>query len=104
MDEETYDQFNLSPDLVGEHMGYVKESTSIDVTFHEGTAIGVDLPASVELEVTEAEAAVKGNTATNVKKNAVVETGMQVRVPMHISAGDVIKISTDSGDFQGRVN
>ncbi len=104
MDEETYDQFNLSPDLVAEHMGYVKESTSIDVTFHEGTAIGVDLPASVELEVTEAEAAVKGNTATNVKKNAVVETGMQVRVPMHISAGDVIKISTDSGDFQGRVN
>jgi len=104
MDEETYDQFNLSPDLVGELMGFVKESTVIDVTFHEGTAIGVDLPASVELEITEAEVAVKGNTATNVKKDAVVETGMKVRVPMHISPGDVVKISTDSGEFQGRVN
>ncbi len=48
--------------------------------------------------------AVKGNTATNVKKDAVVETGMKVRVPMHVSAGDVVKISTDTGDFQGRVN
>ncbi len=104
MDEETYDQFNLSQKLIGELMGYVKESTVIDVTFHEGNPIGVDLPAIVELEITEAEVAVKGNTATNVKKDAVVETGMKVRVPMHISAGDVVKISTDTGEFQGRVN
>jgi len=104
MDEETYDQFHLKPDLVGEVMGYVKESTSIDVTFHDGTPIGVALPASVELEVTEAEEAVKGNTATNVKKDAVVETGLKIRVPMHISPGDMVKISTETGEFQGRVN
>ena len=104
MDEENYDQFHLSSALVGDVMGYLKESCSIDVTFHEGTPIGVDLPSSVELEVTQAEAAVKGNTATNVKQEAIVETGMKIRVPMHISAGDVVKISTDTGEFQGRVN
>jgi elongation factor P len=85
-------------------MGFVKESSSIDVTFHDETPIGVSLPPTLELEITEAEIAVKGNTATNVKKDAVVETGRKVRVPMHISAGDVVKISTETGDFQGRVN
>jgi len=104
MDEETYDQFHLKPELLGDAMGYVKESSSIDVTFHDGTPIGVALPSSVELEITEAEIAVKGNTATNVKKDATVETGLKVRVPMHISAGDVVKISTETGEFQGRVN
>ena len=104
MDEETYDQFNLTADLVGDVMGFVKESSSIEVTFHEESPIGVALPPSVELEVTEAEIAVKGNTATNVKKDATVETGLKIRVPIHITAGDVVKLSTETGDFQGRVN
>jgi elongation factor P len=104
MDEESYDQFNLSQDLVGEFMGFVKESSSIEVTFHDEMPIGVALPPSVELEVTEAEIAVKGNTATNVKKDATVETGLKIRVPIHISAGDIVKLSTETGDFQGRVN
>lgn len=103
MDSETYDQFTLTKDLVGDKMGYVKPNETIEVTFHERTAIGVEIPASVVLEVTEAEEAVKGNTATNVKKDAVVETGLAVKVPMHVSVGDKIKISTDSGDFMGRV-
>jgi elongation factor P len=104
MDEQTYDQFNLTADLVGDVMGFVKESSSIEVTFHEESPIGVALPPSVELEVTEAEIAVKGNTATNVKKDATVETGLKIRVPIHITAGDVVKLSTETGDFQGRVN
>jgi elongation factor P len=104
MDQQSYEQFPLPEDLVGDKMGYVRENTVVDVTFHEALAIGVELPASVTLKVIEAEAAVKGNTATNVKKEATVETGMKVKVPLHISPGDQIKISTVDGEFQGRQN
>lgn len=103
MDSETYDQFPLPNDLVEEKMGFVKENTEIEVTFHGTTPIGVEIGNSVVLEVTEAEEAVKGNTATNVKKDAVVETGMAVKVPLHVTVGDRIKINTENGDFQGRV-
>ena len=85
-------------------MVYVKENTSIDVTFHETTPIGVDLPPTVELVVTESEVAVKGNTATNVKKDAVLETGLAVKVPLHVAVGDKVRISTETNEFQGRVN
>jgi len=104
MDQESFDQFPLPAELVEDKMGYVRENTVVDVTFHENLAIGVDLPASVTLKVIEAESAVKGNTATNVKKEAIVETGMKVKVPLHITAGDQIKISTVDGEFQGRQN
>ena len=103
MDGDTYDQFTLTADFVGSKMGFVKENTTVEITFHENTPIGVVLPTVVTLEVTEAEAAVKGNTATNVKKDAIVETGMAVKVPLHVNPGDVIKISTETGEFQGRV-
>ena len=104
MEQASFEQFPLSADLVADKMGYVRENTVVDVTFHGTLPIGVDLPSSVTLKVIEAEAAVKGNTATNVKKEATVETGMKVKVPLHISAGDQIKISTIDGEFQGRQN
>lgn len=104
MDQESYEQFPLQADLVGDKMGFVRENTVVEVTFHENAPLGVELPPSVTLKVIEAEAAVKGNTATNVKKEAIVETGMKVKVPLHISAGDQIKISTVDGEFQGRQN
>jgi elongation factor P len=103
MDDETFEQFPLPAELAEGSMGYVKENTSVEVTFHDGSAIGIALPPSVVLEVTEAEMAVKGNTATNVKKEAVVETGLAIKVPMHIKVGDMVKISTDNGDFMGRI-
>lgn len=103
MDSQTYEQFPLPSELVGDKMGFVKENEPVNVTFHGSTPIDMELPPTVVLEVTEAEIAVKGNTATNVKKDAVVETGMAVKVPLHIGVGDKIKIATDSGDFQGRV-
>ncbi len=104
MDEETYDQFHLPGEMVGEMMGYVAENASVDVTTHEGVPVAVDLPASVVLEVVEAEEAVKGNTATNVTKNARLETGLEVKVPMHIKVGERIKVSTTDGSFLGRSN
>ncbi len=102
MDGETYEQFHLTQDLVGDKMGFVKENDTIEVTFHEGTPIGVELPSSVVLRVTEAEEAVKGNTASSVKKEAVLETGLSIKVPMHIKVGEEVKVSTDTGEFQGR--
>ncbi len=104
MDDTTYEQFPLSEDVVGELMCFIKENDTVNVTFADETPITVDLPAAVVLEVTEAEDAVKGNTATNITKNATVETGMVVRVPMHVKVGDKLRISTDDKSFLGRVN
>jgi len=104
MDGETFEQFPLPGDLANDAMGYVKENDTVEITFHDGRPIGVELPPSVVLEVIEAEIAVKGNTATNVKKEAVVETGLLVKVPMHVAVGDKIKIKTADAEFQGRVN
>lgn len=104
MDTQTYEQFPLSEDLVRESILYVKPNTPCEVTFHGTTPIGIELPGSVVLTVTEAEPAVKGNTATNVKKDAVVETGLRVKVPIHIGVGDQIKIRTGDGEFIGRSN
>jgi len=104
MDQQSYDQFPLNEELVGEKMGFVKENTVVDVTFHEALAIGVELPSSVTLKVVESEAAVKGNTATNVKKEAILETGLKIKVPLHIHAGEMVKVSTVDGEFQGRAN
>ena len=102
MDSENYEQFNLPLSLVGDKMGFVKENETCEVTYHGTNPIDVELPTTVVLEVTEAEPATKGNTATNVKKEAVVETGMTVKVPAHISIGDQIKIRTADREFMGR--
>jgi len=104
MDQESFEQFPLPEELVGDKMGFVRENTVVDVTFHGTLPIGVELPASVTLKVIESEAAVKGNTATNVKKEAIVETGMKVKVPLHIQVGDQINISTTDGEFLRRQN
>jgi elongation factor P len=104
MDSESYEQFTMPEDLIGDRMPYVKENTQALVTFHKGLPIGVELPAAVVLEVIEADPAVRGNTATNVKKDAVVETGLRIRVPIFISKGEKVKIRTEDGEFLGRVN
>ena len=102
MDTTSYEQFPISADLIGDQMGYVRANTAVEITFHGTSPIGVELPPVVVLEVIEAEPAVKGNTATNVKKAAVVETGMEVKVPLHVTKGDQIKIRTSDGEFLSR--
>ena len=104
MDSESYEQFTIPVDLIGDKMPYVKENTSCVVTFHGATPIGVELPAAVVLEVIDADPAVRGNTATNVKKDATVETGLKIRVPIFITKGEKVKIRTEDGEFLGRVN
>lgn len=102
MDENTYDQFPLSDEVVGDLMGFIKENESVSVTFFEERPVSVDLPTAVVLAVKETEEAVKGNTATNVTKSATLETGLEVKVPMHIKVGEQIKISTEDKSFLGR--
>ncbi len=104
MDNESYEQFHLSEALIGERMGYVKENSVVEVTFHNQTPIDIALPKAVELEITAAEAAVKGNTATSVKKDATLETGLVIKVPLHIGVGDVVKVNTETSEFLGRAN
>jgi len=102
MDTENYEQFELSEEFVGEKMGYVKENTQIEIAFHGSTPVGVVLPPQVVLKVTHTENAVKGNTTGGVKKDATLETGLTIKVPIHVGIGDMVKVATESGEFQGR--
>ncbi|HRV82519.1 MAG: elongation factor P [Planctomycetes bacterium] len=102
MDTDTFEQHHLPQDLVKDKMAFVKESDEVQVTFHETTALGLELPTNVVLEVVESELAVKGNSATGVKKDAKLETGHTLKVPMHIAVGEKITVNTDTGEFMGR--
>ena len=102
MDKETYDQYEIPDSDIEGVLPYMLENTSVTVTFLEEKAISVDLAASVVLKIVEADAAVRGNTATDVKKQAKCETGLMVAVPHFITAGETIKIDTRTGDFISR--
>jgi elongation factor P len=104
MDVENYEQFSLDREVLGDTMNYVKANDEVEVTFHDGTAIGVRLPAKVELVIIETDPAVKGDTVNSVMKDATLETGLVVKVPSHIRLGDKIRVSTVTGEFQERVN
>lgn len=103
MDTETYEQTEMSEDLVGDALPYLKDNAVATVMFANGKPVIIDLPAAVELKITETEAAVKGDTATNVTKRAVTETNLEVKVPIHIREGDTIRVDTRTGEFLGRV-
>jgi len=102
MDNETYEQFTLQEDVVGDAMKFVRLNSDVLVAELDGTPVEVELPASVVLEVVEAEPAIKGNTATGVTKKVVCDTGLEVKVPQHIEVGETISVDTNNGDFLGR--
>lgn len=104
MDAETFEQFMLPKEMAEDRMAFIKESDEVEVTFHETTPVSIELPTQVVLEVVEAEMAVKGNSATNVKKEAVLETGFKIKVPLHIDTGEKVKVNTDTGEFMGRAS
>ncbi|MFN0204990.1 MAG: elongation factor P [Planctomycetota bacterium] len=104
MDNETFDQFPISEEVVGESMRFVTENSNLIVTSYNGAPLSVELESAVILKVTEAEPAARGNTATSVTKLAKVETGYELKVPPHIEIGDMIKISTETGEFLSRSN
>lgn len=104
MDTKTYDQITVSDDLIGGLIHYFKPNTSLTALLNEGKVVTVELPKVVELTVTDTTPIIKGATATNQMKDAVVETGLKIRVPPFIENGELVKINTDDGSYLGRVN
>ncbi len=102
MDQETYDQVPITQDQVEDAMKYLRENDEATIKFYKGNAFLVEAPNFVDLKVIETEPGVKGNTATNVTKAAVVETGATIQVPIFIEEGEVIQIDTRSGEYLGR--
>ena len=97
MDMETYDQLPISQEKLGDNFRFVKEETMCKVVSWKGEVFSIEPPTFITLKVIETEPGVKGNTATNVQKNAVVETGATIRVPIFINEGDMIRIDTREG-------
>ena len=102
MDQETYDMIPLSRDLLGDAFRFVKENMVCKVLSYKGNVFGVECPNFVDLVVTETEAGFAGNTATNVTKPAVLETGAEIKVPLFIDIGDKITIDTRTGEYLSR--
>lgn len=103
MNLEDYGQIALTPDDVGDAGAYLVEGMTVVLATYQGTPIGVDLPAAVELEVTYAEPAVKGNTVSGATKPVTVQTGITVQVPLFIEQGEKIKVDTRTGEYLTRV-
>ena len=102
MDQETYDSVPLSRDLLGDAFRFVTENTMCKVLSYKGNVFGIECPNFMDLTVTETEPGFAGNTATNVTKPAIVETGAEVKVPLFIDVGDKITIDTRTGEYLSR--
>ena len=102
MDPETFEQFQLNKDIVEDAAGYLKEGESLTLQSFNGNIINVELPKNIYLEVTYAEDIVKGDTTSNVLKDAQMETGITVRVPAFIKTGDIISVDTETGEYRER--
>lgn len=102
MDNETYEQLELTTAQLGDDKYYLKDGLDVIISVYQGEVLGVILPEKVELQITATEPAVKGNTTNNAMKDATVETGLMVRVPLFIEQGEVIVVSTKDGSYASR--
>ena len=102
MDPTTFEQYELSNDLVGDSKDFMKDGDEMDIQFYNGSAINLTLPKNLWLEVTYTENAVKGDTSTSVMKDATLETGVVVKVPAFIKTGDVISVDTETYAYRER--
>jgi elongation factor P len=103
MDTETFEQYPIRAEILGDAAGYLKEEMPVKLTFYGSEALDVELPTTVDLKVTYAEIAVRGDTATGVTKTVTVETGIQVQVPNFVEEGDIIRVDTRTGTYVTRV-
>ncbi|NQW16099.1 MAG: elongation factor P [Chloroflexi bacterium] len=103
MDNETFDQSTLTADQLGDAMKYITEGANVEVMYYEGRPISVDIPPHVNLEVTQADPAVKGNTATGATKQVTLSTGHQVMTPLFVDVGDTVRVDTRTGDYVERL-
>ena len=102
MDNETFDQLPLNADKLPDNFKFVKENMICKILSYKGNVFSVEPPTFVELEVTETEPGIAGNTATNTLKPATLETGAQIKVPLFVNVGDVLKIDTRTGEYLSR--
>ncbi len=103
MNEESFEQFEVAADLVGDGAGYLKEGDKVTLQFFNDLVINVELPKNVPLLVTYTEDAVKGDTSSSITKDATLETGITIKVPAFIKQGDIISVDTSNGAYRERV-
>ncbi len=104
MDVNTYEQIELPATQIEYELDFIKENMTVDIIMFEGEVIGISLPNNVELEVTETEPGLKGDTVSGGSKSATLETGLVVQVPLFINQGDILVISTSDGKYVSRSN
>jgi elongation factor P len=103
MDGETFEQPAIPRSIVGEYAGFLKEGIEVKLTFYDTEPLDIELPTTVDLKIIQADAAVRGDTATGVTKRVTVETGQEVDVPMFVKEGDTIRVDTRTGGYVTRV-
>lgn len=104
LDQETFDQYELTREQLGSALDYLKENMMAEMVFYKGSPINVNLPTHVDLEVAETPPAFRGDTAQGGNKPATLETGLRVNVPMFITPGTVIRVDTRNGQYTERVS
>ena len=102
MDNETYEQFSLYLDQLGDKQKFLKDGTDVDVLYFQNKPVAIDLPIKMNFKVISAPPGVKGNSAGNVTKQVELETGSKLNVPMFINEGDTIRVNTDTGEYVER--
>jgi elongation factor P len=103
MDTETYEQIPIRKENLKQLLRFIKENNQVDILYLKGEFLGVELPIFVELKVTHTVPGVRGNTVSNVMKPATLETGAEIRVPLFINIGNIVKIDTRTGEYAERV-
>ena len=104
LDQETFDQYELTREILGTALEYLKEQAMVEVVFYKGAAININLPTHVELTITETAPAFRGDTAQGGNKPAILETGLKVNVPMFVTQGTTIRVDTRTGAYTERVS
>lgn len=102
MDTESYDQIQLSADVLGDSVGFLKPEMTITVEFYGAEPVGIELPQTVDLKVVETVPAIKGSTASAQLKPATLETGVVVQVPPFVGEGDIIRVNPETGEYLSR--
>ena len=104
MDNDTFEQLQIGADIVGDASRFLLESGTATISMHDGEALQIDLPPSVVLEITYTEPGLQGDRSNAGTKNATVETGAEIQVPLFVEQGTKVKVDTRTGDYLGRVN
>ncbi|HNX15766.1 MAG TPA: elongation factor P [Bacilli bacterium] len=102
MDQESYDQIEVPKSRLEWEKQFLKGDEVVEITSHEGEILGINLPAKVALKITACEPAVRGDTVNKAMKDATLETGLKIKVPLFINEGEVVSVRTDNGSYDGR--